>query len=370
MKYAAACLCLCGWLAWGATDPPEIVFDHAVHALAASDYASAEQGFQSVIRQQPENVGAIGNLGIVYARTHRAGEAIAAYQHALRLSPDDESILLNLGIAYLKQNLHRLALPYFARVVAIDSHNQQARQLLAVCRLYAGDAAQAIHELEDLSAASPRDEQLLFLLGFAYLKNGDSKKAQAIFNRMLDVAGPAQAQFLLGRACYEAGQFPQAEESFRDVLRLNPEFPGLHLELGKLDISERRTDDAIRELKLALRENTNNEDANYFLGSLLVRESRFAEGITYLEQAKKLWPDSWAIYYYLGRAKFHLGEMAEAVVLLRKAVELNPDDANAQYQLGRALQADGQEVAAAHAFSRVRDLKAGALNESAIPGVR
>ena len=62
--------------------------------------------------------------------------------------------------------------------------------------------------------------------------------------------------------------------------------------------------------------------------------------------------------------------MAEAVVLLRKVVELNPYDANAQYQLGRALQADGQEVAAAHAFSRVRDLKAGALNESAIPGVR
>ena len=221
-----------------------------------------------------------------------------------------------------------------------------------------------------MRAASPRNEQLLFLLGFAYLKNGDSKKAQAIFNQMFDVAGPARAQFLLGRACYEAGHFPQAEESFREVLRLNPEFPGLHLELGKLYISQRRTDDAIRELKLALKENPSNEDASYFLGSLLVRESHFAEGITYLEQARSLWPDSWAIYYYLGRAKFHLGQLSEAVVLLRKAVELNPDDANAQYQLGRALQANGEKVAAARAFSRVRDLKAGALNEMAIPGVR
>jgi tetratricopeptide (TPR) repeat protein len=369
MKYAA-CLCLCGLLAWAATEPPETVFNRAVHALGSGDYAAAEQGFQSVIRQQPDNVGAIGNLGIIYARTHRAGEAIAAYQHALDLSPNDESILLNLGIVYLKQNLHGQALPYFARVVAIDSHNQQARQLLAVCRLYAGQAALAIHDLEDLRAANPRDEQLLFLLGFAYLKTGDSEKAQAIFNRMFAVAGPAQAQFLLGRACYEAGHFPQAEESFREVLRLNPEFPGLHLELGKLYISERQTDNAIRELELAIKENPSSEDANYFLGSLLVRESRFAEGITYLEQAKSLWPDSWAIYYYLGKAKFQMGQVTEAITLLRKAVELNPDDANAQYQLGRALQAGGEKVAAAQAFRHVRDLKAGALNEMAIPGVR
>ena len=137
MKYAA-CLYFCGLLAWAATEPPEMAFAHAVHALAAGDYADAEQGFRSVIRQHPDNVGAIGNLGIIYARTHRAGDAIAAYQRALRLSPNDESILLNLGIVYLKQNLHGLALPYFARVVAIDPHNQQASQLLAICRLYAG----------------------------------------------------------------------------------------------------------------------------------------------------------------------------------------------------------------------------------------
>ncbi len=263
MKYAA-CLYLCGAIALAATEPAKVVFDHAVQALAAGDYAAAEQGFQSVERQQPDNVGAIGNLGIIYARTNRADKAIAAYQRALRLSPNDEPILLNLGIAYLKQDRHALALPYFAHVVAIDPHNQQARQLLAVCRLYTGQVASAIHELEQLRAASPRDEQLLFLLAFAYLKQGDSKTAQTIFNEMFDVAGPARAQFLLGRASYEAALFPQAEESFLQVLRLDPNFPGLHLELGKLYISERRTDDAIRELKLALKENPTNEDACLF----------------------------------------------------------------------------------------------------------
>ncbi|MBV9677942.1 MAG: tetratricopeptide repeat protein [Acidobacteriaceae bacterium] len=369
MKYAAF-LFLCGILSCLAAEPPDVVFNRAAQALAAGDYTAAEQGFQAVLRQEPGNVGAIGNLGIIYARTNRADKAITAYQSALHLSPNDEPILLNLGIVYLKQEFHALALPYFARVVTIDPGNRQARQLLAVCRLYTGEVTSAIHDLQELRAASPRDEQILFLLGFAYLKNGDPKTAQTVFNDMFEVAGPARTQFLLGKASYEAALFPQAEESFLEVLRLDPNFPTLHLELGKLYISQRRTEDAIRELKVALKENPANEDANYFLGSLLVRESHYAEGITYLEQARKLKPDSWAVYFYLGRAKLHLEQTEEAVTLLRRAVELSPDDANAQYQLGRALQADGQKLAATRAFGRARDLKAGALNEINIPGVR
>src|SRR5581483_9500530 len=366
----AACLFLCGVLAWAASETVQAIFDQAVKALAAGNYAAAEQGFQSVLKQEPSNVGAIGNLGILYARTNRADKAVAEYQQALRLSPNDEAILLNLGIVYLKQELHTRALPYFARVTAIDPHNLQARQLLDVCRIYTGQLSAAIEDLQDLKSISPNNEQLLFLLGFAYLKDGDGKTAQTVFQKMLNVASPAQAQFLLGRASYEAALFPQAEESFLEVHRLDPNFPGLHLALGKLYISQRRTDDASRELKLALKENPSDEDADYFLGSLLVRESRDAEGVPYLEKAKNLKPDSWAVYLYLGRAKLHLGQKAHAVALLQRAVELNPDDANAQYQLGRALLSDGQKTAAEQAFDRSRTLKAAALDEASIPGVR
>jgi tetratricopeptide (TPR) repeat protein len=367
--------CATGLLLWGllanaASEPTQITFDHAVQALSTGDYGAAEQGFLAVLKQQPNNVGAIGNLGILYARTNRIDKAIAEYQRALHLSPNDEPILLNLGIVYLKEELHSRALTYFQRVLAIDPHNQQARQLFDVCRLYTGRVLPALGDLKALTQENPRDEQLLFLLGFAYLKSGDSKAAEATFNQMFEAAGPGRAQFLLGKASYEAAIFSQAEESFLAVLRLNPQFPGIHLELGKVYISERRTDDAVKELKEALRAEPSNVEANYFLGSLLVRENQYEEGIAYLEKAKKLKPDLYGVYLYLGRAKLHLGQAAEAVSLLRKAVELNPDDASAQYALGRALKSSGQEMAATRAFERARSLNAGALSEATIPGVR
>jgi tetratricopeptide (TPR) repeat protein len=357
---SVVCLCLCAILLCAA-EPAKAVFDGAVRALEAGDYETAERGFQEVLRQQPSNIAALSNLGVIYSRTSRADQAIAVYQRALKVSPNDKAILLNLGLVYLRQEAHSRALPYFARVVQIDPEHLQARQLLAVCRAYVGQLAPAIRDLEILHNAAPRDEGILFLLGFAYLKNHDAEKAKAIFQLMFEAAGAERAQFLLGKANYEATFFPQAEESFSEVLRLDPKFPGVHLELGKVYISLRRTDDAIRELELALQESPGDADASYFLGGLLAQGERYTEAIPYLERARKAKPDFWAPYFYLGKAKLRLEQPAEAVVLLQRAVKLNPDEASAYYQLGRALQACGREAEARQALRRVSDLRAAAL---------
>ena len=371
MKYAASLLLLlCGALANAASDPVQVTFDQAAAALSNGNYSAAEQGFAAVLKLQPGNVAAIANLGVVYSRMNRIDKAITQYENALRLSPDDAPILLNLGLVYLKEEMHARALPYFKRVIAIDPHNQQARQLRDVCLLYTGQVSPALDDLKAMSQENPADEQLLFLLGFAYLKNHDSQTARTVFNQMLTAAGPVRAQFLLGKASYDAALFPDSEESFLQVLRLDPKFSGVHLELGKVYISERRTNDAIQQLKLALNEPASQEEANYFLGSLLVRENQCEQGIPYLEEARKLKPDSYGVYLYLGRARLHLGQAADAVALLRKAVQLNPNDANAEFTLARALKINGQESASREAFNRVRILNDHVVNDTTIPGVR
>jgi tetratricopeptide (TPR) repeat protein len=362
---SVACLCLCAFLLGGAESAKD-VFDGAVRALAAGDYETAERGFQSVLRAEPRNVAALGNLGVVYSHTNRADQAITVYRRALQLSPDDKAILLNLGLVYLKQEAHSKAIPLFARVVELDPQHMQARQLLAVCRAYAGQLAPAIRDLEALHATAPRDENILFLLGFVYLRNHDSEKAKAVFQQMFETVGPVRAQFLIGKANVEALVFPQAEESFSEVLRLDPDFPGAHLELGKVYISLRRNDDAMRELELALEANPGDGDASYFLGSLLVQESREAEGIPYLERATKLKPDFWAPYYYLGKAKVRLGQPAEAVAPLQRAAALKPDEASVYYDLWRALKGCGREAEARRALLRVQELRAAAV-EAATP---
>jgi len=370
MKYAAVLLFVCSSFLNAATDPAEAAFGRAAQALSTGDYSAAEQGFKQVLKYRPNNIAAMANLGVVYSRMNRVDKAIKEYEEALRLSPNDAPILLNLGIVYLKEEMHALALPYFERVAAIDSHNRQGRQLRDLCLLYTGQVVPALADLKALAQENPGDDQLLFLLGFAYLKNGDSPMAQKVFQQMLNAAGPVRAQFLLGKASYDAALFSQAEESFLEVLRLDPRFPGVHLELGKVYISERRTNDAVEQLKLGLEEEASKEEANYFLGSLLVRENQCEQGLVYLEEARKLKPDAYGVYLYLGKARLRLGQADDAVALLKKAVQLNPNDANAEFTLARALKISGQEAAAKEAFDRVRSLNERGVNEAIIPGVR
>ncbi|HUB84024.1 MAG TPA: tetratricopeptide repeat protein [Bryobacteraceae bacterium] len=365
MKFAAS-ICLCVFTLAAAQSARE-TFDAAARALASGDSEAAERGFQAVLRQEPRNIAALSNLGVIYSRTSRADQAIAMYQRALAVSPNEQAVLLNLGLVYLRQEDHAKALPLFTRVAEMDPRNMQARQLVAVCRTYLGQLEPAIQELEALHAAAPKDDGILFLLGFAYLKNHDAEKAKVVFQDMFDAAGPVKAQFLMGRANYEAILFPQAEENFREVLRLDPQFPGVHLELGKLYICLRQTGDAIRELQLA--EKDTPGDADYFLGALLVQEGRFDEGIPYLEKAKTAKPDFWAPFFYLGKAKLRMEKPAEAVPLLRRAAALNPaDEVSVYYQLGKALEACGRTAEAHAALARVRDLRAAAAEAATLDG--
>ena len=45
------------------------------HAEYAGDYAAAEEGFRRVLNSAPDNIGALGNLGVVYSRTNRLTDA-------------------------------------------------------------------------------------------------------------------------------------------------------------------------------------------------------------------------------------------------------------------------------------------------------
>ena len=184
---SALCLCLCGFLLWAAK-PAKEVFDQAARDLAAGDYDAAERGFQSVLRQEPRQIAALSNLGVIYSHTHRADQAIAVYRRALRLSPDDKALLLNLGLVYLRQEAHARALPLFARVVEIDPGHMQARQLLAVCRVYTGHLEPAIRDFQVLRCAAPHDEGISIPLGFASPKKPYPERARAIFELMFETA--------------------------------------------------------------------------------------------------------------------------------------------------------------------------------------
>src|SRR5215469_11890031 len=114
-----ACLALAAGLAGAAQSTAER-FDQAVAALSAGNYAAAESGFLDVLRVAPDHVATLQNLGVVYARTGRADQAIAMYRRALELTPHDRSVQLNLGLTYMRIHSYADAMAVFQKMAGED----------------------------------------------------------------------------------------------------------------------------------------------------------------------------------------------------------------------------------------------------------
>jgi tetratricopeptide (TPR) repeat protein len=353
-----AALVLAGCTALQSAETAEAVFEKAVSALSSQDYAAAERGFQAVLRQGPANVSALGNLGVVYSRTHRYSQAIEVYKRALRLVPNEKNLLTDLGLAYLKQENYKAALPLF-ETLAADPSNLKARELVATCDLSLARYAPALSVLEPLARSEPESPGVLYMLGIAYTRARRSPDAQNTFARMMSVASPAQANFLMGKASYETERFEAAAGYFRKALAADPALEGGHRELGKALISLHDDENAEKELRLA---GPDDAEALYFLGGLLA-STRPADAIAPLRQALRMTPDFWGPLYYLGRIYVDQNRIQDALPLLERAARLNPDETAVQYQLGRALQKAGRQSEARTAFAKVRELKSRSLDK-------
>jgi tetratricopeptide (TPR) repeat protein len=337
-------------------DSPAVLFSRASAALEAQQYPEAEAGFEAVLKAEPHNIGALGNLGVVYSKTHRYAQAIGVYKSALKAAPRDKSLLTNLGLAYVKQEQYTPAAAIFESLAA-DPANLQARELLASCRLSLGQYESALTVLSQLTAAEPLNPGPFYMQGIAFTRLKRKAEAQAAFTAMMNAANPAHASFLMGKASYETGDFEQAAKYLRQSLTADPSLEGAHRELGKALTSLRRDDEAEAELRKA---GADDPEALYFLGALF-SHNRQQEALPLLARAHSLTPDFWGPLYYLGRLAVEQHRPADAVEFLKRATLLKPEEPAIQYQLAKAFQQQGKQAEAQAAFARVKELKSRSL---------
>lgn len=357
--------CLALILYQGQIDSTEAIFHRATAALSAGDFNLAEASFREVLRREPNNLGALGNLGVIYSRRNAPLQAVEMYQRALKLAPGEPGLLLNLGLAYLKLDDTLQAKPLFAKVAAKPSARQtQARELLAICQVQTGEVQQAVATLEELRAQPNPSPGVYHFLSLAYVKQKEPGKAQEVLDQLMARLPAAQAHYWEGRVWYDAALFDKALASYEAAAVADRNLEGLSLELGKTQVSLRNYAEAEGHLLRALAQSPSDIEARYFLGALLVQQGQYDAAAKYLTEVKAARPDLWGTSYYLGKAQLALGKAAVALPLLREAAKRAPNESPVQYQLARAYQALGRKVEAAQAFARVAKLQASSNAES------
>jgi serine/threonine protein kinase/tetratricopeptide (TPR) repeat protein len=127
----------------------------------------------------------------------------------------------------------------------------------------------------------------------------------------------------------------------RRALALDPDLPDAHMFLGTALLSLGRTDDAIAEIREAIRLDPDNGQAHQSLArAYWVGQGDFAAAIPSFERAIELNPESGYSYLQLGLLLAWLGEYDRAIDVCRRAVDLQE-----QYISGNM----GLQVVGAHA---------------------
>src|SRR4051794_14353870 len=98
----------------------------------------------------------------------------------------------------------------------------QAAQL-AIARLQAGRADEAVGICQQVLAVMPNDPGMLYLLGTIYENISQPQRAIEYYQRVLSLyPNHADAFFAMGNALRVMGRFEEAIENYRHSLRLMP----------------------------------------------------------------------------------------------------------------------------------------------------
>ncbi len=332
-------------------------FTRADQAMRDGRLEEAGSLFSEIVKQQPRFAEAYLNLGLVQEQQSKFEDAIHSFQQAIAIKPHLRGANLFLGISEFRLNELTAAAAAVTKETENYSKDSAAWMWLGVVRLAQDRAEDAAEALDKAAKLNPDDQDILYHRGRAHLlvsKDSYAKMFKLNENSWL-------VHRVMAQANAEADRHVDAIAEYEAAIKLAPNQPGLHEELG----TEYRATNKIAEAEKAFREELNldphNVLATYKLGAIEVEKGDGAKGKQLMEAAQKEKPTLLHLDYNLGRAEMLLDNNAAAASHFERAVKTDPDPEvieQAWFQLGttyrRLHRIDEARVAMA-TYQRIKD---------------
>jgi tetratricopeptide (TPR) repeat protein len=132
------------------------LYEQALAALQAGRTPEAERGLLAVATREPALAGPHANLGILYARTNRAAQAIESLQRAIRLNPERAAYYNELGLVYRHEGKFDQARESYAQALQADPDYANAHLNLGILYdLYLQDLDKAMQHYRRYRELTP-----------------------------------------------------------------------------------------------------------------------------------------------------------------------------------------------------------------------
>ena len=215
-----------------------------IHTLeAAGQLSDAEERLRKLVADAPQNELAYLELGQVYTRLNRYGEAVRLYKQGLQNIPESNLLRVDLGLAYLNQHEPKKAKTLLRAAYNQDSQNSDARAALGKVALISGDKTAAENWYESALKQNPDNLLALSFLAELWMQEKKFDQAQSLYEKIVrldpkavwaqDAVMNAHFAPLLDEADQKEKQrqFAQAEDIYLELIEKAPR-PRLLLQAG------------------------------------------------------------------------------------------------------------------------------------------
>ncbi len=344
-----------------------------IYLLLATFIPSSGQAPQNAQAQAAQYT----RLAEQYLREQRPDLAIPELQKVLTLDPSNVDARGNLGVLLFFRSDYKDAVPQLREAVHLQPGLWKLQALLGLGEKALGDSAAS---QTDLQAAFPHlnGEKIQMQVGESLIDDYTAKeelgKAANIVSAMLatdptnanllymsyrlytDLAGKAmltlalvapnsaQMHQVMARELARQNQNEEAIANYRAAIKIDPNLPGLHTELGDLLLNSDSTAEqaeAESEFKAALALNPKDEQAELELGMAETKQGHMNAAFADYSRAVEINPDDGLACTELGKLLADRGQSQEAQKMFERAVRLDPTNDIAYYRLAAIYRREG-----------------------------
>ena len=301
---------------------------------------------KSNLRDFPNAYFQAGNF---YERVNDLDNAIKQFEEGIRKDPSRKNNYLKYEIdAYVRSGRNNLAYEKNEQILKNDPKDPEARGLKATFMLDKGDVNTAMSELQSVVTAKPNNWVARFNLGRAHFARGEYEQARQEFEAAIQVRPdymPArlaliqvsllrrdidgalhqaddtirispnnvEARVMKAAALQRQGHYDEARTLLTTILDKAPKQVDTLLELGVLDLNEKKFKDAQDVFRRAWEANPNNLRGLLGESRAYLMDNQPDKSVQLIETESKTRPANLELQREVGNAEMNAGQYDKAV---------------------------------------------------------